>query len=101
MVSRTFIRSKPILSRNPDAVTNLQDTLKQLGCKLILTEPMPLRDPETGQPNMKHYHNLVRFLMYCIDCHHLMTTSVAIWREALVKFRCYHNFVRIVGASLD
>jgi hypothetical protein len=36
--------------------------LRSLGAKLVLTEPIPLKDPKTGKPNMMHYHNLVRML---------------------------------------
>jgi len=39
-----------------------QDTLKRLGAKLVLTKPQPLKDPETGKPNMGHYHNLAPLL---------------------------------------
>jgi hypothetical protein len=50
-----------------------QDALKQLGAELVLTEPMPLRDPKTLKPNMMHYHNLVSLptlepnLIHCHD----------------------------------
>jgi cysteine synthase len=40
-----------------------QDALKQLGAELVLTEPMPLRDPKTLKPNMMHYHNLACLCM--------------------------------------
>jgi len=39
-----------------------QNTLKQLGAKLVLTKPMPLKDPVSGKPNMEHYHNLAPLL---------------------------------------
>ena len=39
-----------------------QRTLKQLGAQVILTEPIPLKDPVTGKPNMEHYHNLVSMI---------------------------------------
>ncbi len=29
---------------------------------MVLTKPMPLKDPVTGEPNMGHYHNLAPLL---------------------------------------
>uniref|UniRef100_A0A7S0E0D1 cysteine synthase n=1 Tax=Hanusia phi TaxID=3032 RepID=A0A7S0E0D1_9CRYP len=84
-----------------------QRTLKQLGAKVILTEPIPLKDPVTGKPNMDHYHNLAPLLakqgrdrgenIFCVNQWqntanreaHYLTTGPEILQQTGGKIDCF------------
>ncbi|EKX47735.1 hypothetical protein GUITHDRAFT_157565 [Guillardia theta CCMP2712] len=72
-----------------------QRTLKQLGAQVILTEPIPLKDPVTGKPNMEHYHNLVSMIEMLAwqntanrEAHYL-TTGPEIMQQTGGKIDCF------------